>query len=66
MFTNFSLTGFTWKREPILYVTLVIGLLNVVQTVLIGDVDLFTAIQSAVLLVFGFVARGEVTPVARV
>ena len=63
MFENLSLKGFTWPREPVLYLTLLVAIVNVVITGLTGDVTWFEAIESLVILVAGFVARGQVTPV---
>jgi hypothetical protein len=62
MFTNLDLRQFTWKREPVLYVTLAIMVLQVVSSALQGDLAWVDAVESIVLLVFGFVARGEVKP----
>ena len=65
MFENLSFTNFTWKREPILYITLAVAILNVIGTLLAGDVEFAQAIETIVLLVFGFFARGQVSPIHR-
>lgn len=63
MFENLDLRQFTWKREPVLYVTLAIAILSVVANVLGGDVDVGDGIEAAVKILLGFIVRGEVTPV---
>lgn len=63
MFQNLSLKGFTWKREPILYITLLVAILNVVITAMSGDLAWGQAGESIILLLFGFFGRGQVTPV---
>ena len=63
MFENLSLKGFTWPREPVLYLTLVAAIINVIIQTIAGDVTYWVAIETAVGLVLAFIARGRVTPV---
>lgn len=63
MFTNLSLKGFTWPREPVLYLTLIVAVLNVVIAYIQGDVTWVQGLESLSILVAGFIARGRVTPV---
>ena len=62
MLENLSLRGFTWRREPVLYVALAVGLLNLVLSVLNGDVGTEDAIEWTVGAVAAFFVRGQVTP----
>lgn len=62
MFENLSIRAFTWRREPVLYITLIVAILNVVGAVLTGEVALVEATETIVLLIFGFIARGQVSP----
>lgn len=66
MFENLSLKGFTWPREPVLYLTLLVAVLNVVIQTLSGDVTWITAVESVIGLVLGFIARGQVAPMSNV
>jgi len=66
MFENLSLKGFTWPREPVLYLTLLVAVLNVVIQALSGDVTWITAVESVIGLVLGFVARSQVAPMSNV
>ena len=63
MFANLSLKGFTWPREPILYLTLAAAVINVVIQAIAGDVTYWVAVESAIGLVMAFIARGRVSPV---
>ena len=63
MFENLSLREFTWPREPVLYLTLLVAVLNVVIQMLAGDVTWVTAVETIIGLVLGFVARSQVSPV---
>lgn len=62
MFQNLSLSGFTWKREPILYLALALAIGNIVYNALTGDVTTADAVQSGIALLLGFFGRGQVTP----
>lgn len=64
MFENLSLKGFTWPREPVLYLTLLVAIVNVIISVISGDADIVTAIESLGVIIAGFIARGRVTPVS--
>ena len=63
MFENLSLKEFTWPREPVLYLTLLVAILNIVISVITGEVSILTAIETLVGLIIGFIARGKVSPV---
>ena len=63
MFENLSLKGFTWPREPVLYLTLAAAVINIVIQAIAGDVTYWVAVESAVGLVLAFIARGRVSPV---
>lgn len=65
MFENLSLRGFTWNREPVLYVTLAVAILQVVVTIMTGDIALADGAMTIMTLVFGFIVRGEVTPTSK-
>ena len=62
MFENLSLKGFTWRREPILYLALALAIGNLVYTGLTGDAAWDTVGESVVALLFGFFGRGQVSP----
>lgn len=62
MFENLSFADFTFRREPVLYLALAAALLMLIGDALTGDIAASTAIQSAVSLVVGFFARGQVSP----
>jgi len=64
MFENLSFRGFTWPKEPVLYLTLLVAILNVAISLITGDVSWGEAIDTVIILIGGFVARGQVTPVA--
>lgn len=64
MFENLSLTGFTWPREPVLYLTLVAAIINVIIQALVGDVTYWVGIETIIGLIMAFIARGRVSPVA--
>ena len=64
MFQNLSLRGFTWPREPILYLTLAGALLNVVIALLSGEIGSHAALESVLLLIGGFIGRAKVTPLS--
>lgn len=63
MFENLSLRGFTWPREPVLYITLIAAILNAVAQLLVGDITWVIAVETVVTLILGFIARGKVSPV---
>lgn len=63
MFENLSLKGFTWPKEPVLYLALIVAILNVVIQALSGDLSWFAAAESVFVLIMGFIARSQVTPV---
>lgn len=63
MFQNLSLKGFTWPREPVLYLTLIAAILTTVASVLTGDLGWVDALEALVIVVGGFIARGQVSPV---
>ena len=65
MFENLSLSGFTWPREPVLYLTLVAAIINAAIQALTGDVTWWVAGETAVGLVMAFIARGRVSPVGK-
>ena len=65
MFENLKLSEFTWPREPVLYLTLIVAILNVVIQFINGDVTWVQGLETLVLLVAGFIARGQVRPVAQ-
>ena len=58
----FGNLGWTWKREPVLYIALLIAVGTVVQDAFTGGVDLESAVIGVVELLLGFVARGRVSP----
>ncbi len=62
MFENL---GVTPKREPVLYLALLVVILNIVVQTLQGTTDLQTAIESIGIALAAFIARGQVTPVDR-
>ena len=63
MFENLKLSEFTWPREPVLYLTLIVAVLNVAIQYIVGDLGWVQALESLSILVGGFIARGQVTPV---
>jgi hypothetical protein len=63
MFTNLTLKGFTWPREPVLYLALLVAIVNTVTAVLEGGLSWGEAIDAVVIAIGAFVARGQVTPV---
>ncbi len=63
MFQNLSFKGFTWPREPVLYLTLLVAVVNVIIAYITGDVGWVEALESLVILIGGFIARGRVSPV---
>ena len=62
MFQNLSLKGFTWPREPVLYLTLLVAVINVAIQYINGDVTWVQGLETLVILVGGFIARGQVSP----
>jgi len=64
MFENLKLSEFTWKREPILYLALLVAVGNVVLTAWSGDAEWSTALESIAVLLLGFFGRGQVSPVS--
>ncbi len=62
MFQNLSLKGFTFPKEPVLYLTLLVAIANIVISALSGDVSWVTAIETIIGILVGFFARGQVTP----
>lgn len=64
MFDNLKLSEFTWKREPILYLALIVAIGNVIVTAAGGDLAWTAALESIAVLVLGFFGRGQVTPVS--
>lgn len=64
MFQNLSLRGFTWPREPVLYLTAAAALLTTVASALTGDVTWVQALEAAIIVIGGFIARGQVSPVS--
>ncbi|HLF44104.1 MAG TPA: hypothetical protein VJA46_11365, partial [Acidimicrobiia bacterium] len=60
MFKNLKLT---WPREPILYLALILAIGNVVYAALAGGIEGQDAVESVIALIFGFVGRGQVSPV---
>ena len=65
MFHDLSLKAFTWPREPVLYLTLLVAILNVVIQYLNGDVSWVQGLETLVILIGGFIARGQVTPTSK-
>lgn len=63
MFTNLKLSQFTWRREPILYLALLVAIGNVALSAFGGEIEWATALESIAVLVAGFLGRGQVTPV---
>lgn len=63
MFENFSLREFTWRREPILWLALVLAVGQVVYEALGGSIGVEEAVQAIITLIFGFLGRGQVSPV---
>lgn len=63
MFENFSLREFTWRREPILWLALVLAVGQVVYETLGGSIGVEEAVQAIITLIFGFLGRGKVSPV---
>ena len=64
MFQNLSLKEFSWPREPVLYLTLIAAILTTVASALSGDLGWVQAVEAIIILVGGFIARGQVTPVS--
>jgi hypothetical protein len=62
VFQNLSLKGFTWPREPVLYITLVASLLFAVASVITGEYTWVQGIEQVGILISGFIARGQVSP----
>lgn len=62
MFANLSLSQFTWKREPILYLALALAAGKIVYDVMSGSLDLQAGVEAFVVLLFGFFGRGQVSP----
>ena len=62
MFENLKLSEFTWPREPILYLTLIVAILNVAIQFLTGDLSIWDGLESIGVLIAGFIGRGQVTP----
>lgn len=54
--------GFTWRREPVLYLTLITAAAGIVGDFAAGALDLETAIVAGVELLVGFFLRGQVSP----
>ena len=65
MFQNLSLKGFTWPREPVLYLTLIAAILTTVASALTGDLSWVQAVEAVIILVGGFIARGQVSPISQ-
>ena len=65
MFTNLQRRNLTWQREPILWVALAVAVLQAVASGLSGDLAWADAIEAIVVLLFGFIARGQVVPVSK-
>ncbi|HEX7098942.1 MAG TPA: hypothetical protein VF377_06850 [Acidimicrobiia bacterium] len=63
MLENFSLKEFTWKREPILWLALILAIGQVVYQALGGAIGVEEAVQAIITLIFGFLGRGQVSPV---
>ncbi|TNF82066.1 MAG: hypothetical protein JSW51_03055 [Gemmatimonadota bacterium] len=63
MFENLSLQGFTWPREPVVYLALLAAILSAAASALQGDVTWWNAAESVWILILGFIARGKVSPV---
>lgn len=64
MFENLKLSEFTWPREPVLYLTLLVAVLNVVIQFIAHDITWVQGLETLVILVGGFIARGQVTPMS--
>ena len=62
MFDNLSIKTFTWSREPALWIALAVAVLGIVSGAVSGSADWGTAIESIVVLVAGFLVRGQVSP----
>ena len=62
MFENLKLSEFTWKREPILYLALLVALGNVALSAAGGELAGQEVIESVAVLLVGFVGRGQVSP----
>ena len=62
MFENLNLSEFTWRREPILYLALLVAVGNVVLNAAGGDIEWSAAAESLAVLVVGFFGRGKVSP----
>lgn len=65
MFQNLSLKGFTWPKEPVLYLTLIAAVLTTVAAALTGDLSWVQAVEAVIILVGGFIARGQVSPISQ-
>lgn len=63
MFANLSLSGFTWRREPILYLALLVAIGTLGLEVADGALEWPAALESLGILIVGFFGRGQVTPV---
>ena len=63
MLENLTFKGFTWPKEPVLYLTLLVAVVNVVISLINGDVGWAQGLETVAVLVGGFIARGRVTPV---
>lgn len=62
MFENLKLSEFTWKREPILYLALLVALGNVALSAAGGELAGQEVIESVAVLLVGFFGRGQVSP----
>lgn len=63
MFQNLSFTNFTWRREPVLYLALLVAIGEVVVQIIGGDLDTGDGFEALFTLVVGFFARSQVSPV---
>ena len=66
MFENLNLSEFTWPREPVLYLTLIAAILNVVIQALTGDITWWVAGETGLGFVLAFIARSQVAPMSNV
>lgn len=63
MFQNLSWRSlFSLRREPALWAALVVAAANIIAQGITGDLTWTQAIEAAVILLFGFVVRGQVSP----
>lgn len=57
--------GWSFPKEPILWLTLIGAIINAVVQSLAGDITGWVAIETVIGLIMAFMARGKVSPVAK-